>query len=76
MALEVKFYNMEVEIDENLETCHKGSLLFYRRLASGVTHSLFPMHLPAEIYVARYLEQKYFDTDKTAEAVYYLLWSK
>ena len=39
-GVEVKFYNMEVEIDENLETCHKGSLC-YRRLQRRDTLS-FP----------------------------------
>ena len=49
---------MEVEIDENLETCHKG--LFVIGDCSGVTHSL--SHASASgIYVARYLEQKYFN---------------
>ena len=57
-GVEVKFYNMEVEIDENLETCHKG--LFVIGDCSGVTHSL--SHASASgIYVARYLEQKYFN---------------
>ena len=56
-GVEVKFYNMEVEIDENLETCHKG--LFVIGDCSGVTHSL--SHASASgIYVARYLEQEYF----------------
>ena len=57
-GVEVKFYNMEVEIDENLETCHKG--LFVIGDCSGVTHSL--SHASASgIYVARYLEQEYFN---------------
>ncbi len=37
-GVEVKFYNMEVEIDENLETKHKG--LYVIGDGSGVTHSL------------------------------------
>ncbi len=37
-GVEVKFYNMEVELDENLETLHKG--LFIIGDGSGVTHSL------------------------------------
>ena len=37
-GVEVKFYNMEVEIDENLESCHKG--LYVIGDGSGVTHSL------------------------------------
>lgn len=51
-GVEVKFYNMEVEIDENLETRHKG--LFVIGDCSGVTHSL--SHASASgIWVARYL---------------------
>lgn len=37
-GVEVKFYNMEVELDENLETKHKG--LYVIGDGSGVTHSL------------------------------------
>ncbi len=37
-GVEVKFYNMEVELDENLETRHKG--LYVIGDGSGVTHSL------------------------------------
>ncbi len=37
-GVEVKFYNMEVELDENLETVHKG--LYVIGDGSGVTHSL------------------------------------
>ena len=36
-GVEVKFYNMEVQLDENLETPHKG--LFVIGDGSGVTHS-------------------------------------
>ena len=51
-GVEVKFYNMEVELDHNLETCHKG--LFVIGDGSGVTHSL--SHASASgVYVARYL---------------------
>ena len=54
-GVEVKFYNMEVEIDENLETCHKG--LFVIGDCSGVTHSL--SHASASgVCVARYLAGK------------------
>ena len=35
-GVEVKFYNMEVKIDENLETNHKG--LFVIGDCSGITH--------------------------------------
>ena len=56
-GVEVKFYNMEVELDEHLESCHKG--LYIIGDGSGVTHSL--SHASASgIYVARYLEQEYF----------------
>ena len=49
-GVEVKFYNMEVEIDENLETCHKG--LYVIGDGSGITHSL--SHASASgIHVAR-----------------------
>ena len=49
-GVEVKFYNMEVEIDNNLETALKG--LYVIGDGSGVTHSL--SHASASgIYVAR-----------------------
>ena len=49
-GVEVKFYNMEVELDRNLETCHKG--LYVIGDGSGVTHSL--SHASASgVYVAR-----------------------
>ena len=49
-GVEVKFYNMEVEVDENLESCHKG--LYIIGDGSGVTHSL--SHASASgVYVAR-----------------------
>ena len=51
-GVEVKFYNMEVELDENLESCHKG--LYVIGDGSGVTHSL--SHASASgIYVARHI---------------------
>lgn len=51
-GVEVKFYNMEVEINENLETRHEG--LFVIGDCSGVTHSL--SHASASgVHVARYL---------------------
>ena len=37
-GVEVKFYNMEVELDEHLECSHKG--LYIIGDGSGVTHSL------------------------------------
>lgn len=53
-GVEVKFYNMEVSIDKNLETLHKG--LFVIGDGSGVTHSL--SHASASgVYVARYLTE-------------------
>lgn len=55
-GVEVKFYNMQVNIDQNLETKHKG--LFVIGDCSGVTHSL--SHASASgVYVARYLAQQY-----------------
>ena len=49
-GVEVKFYNMEVSIDENLETKHKG--LYIIGDGSGVTHSL--SHASASgVFVAR-----------------------
>ncbi len=54
-GVEVKFYNMEVELDENLQTCHEG--LFVIGDGSGVTHSL--SHASASgVYVARYLAER------------------
>lgn len=48
-GVEVKFYNMEVKLDENLETAHKG--LYIIGDGSGVTHSL--SHASASgVYVA------------------------
>ena len=48
-GVEVKFYNMEVELDKNLETRHKN--LFVIGDGSGVTHSL--SHASASgVYVA------------------------
>ncbi len=53
-GVEVKFYNMEVSIDENLESLHKG--LFIIGDGSGVTHSL--SHASASgVYVARYIAE-------------------
>lgn len=51
-GVEVKFYNMEVEIDENLESLYKG--LYIIGDGSGVTHSL--SHASASgVYVARHI---------------------
>lgn len=49
-GVEVKFYNMEVDVDENLECRHKG--LYIIGDGSGVTHSL--SHASASgVHVAR-----------------------
>ncbi len=49
-GVEVKFYNMEVEVDENLESRHKG--LYIIGDGSGITHSL--SHASASgVHVAR-----------------------
>ena len=54
-GVEVKFYNMEVEIDRNLETECKG--LYVIGDCSGVTHSL--SHASASgVYVARQIGEK------------------
>ena len=49
-GVEVKFYNMEVSLNESLETCYPG--LYVIGDGSGVTHSL--SHASASgVYVAR-----------------------
>ncbi len=54
-GVEVKFYNMEVELDSNLETKHKG--LYVIGDGSGVTHSL--SHASASgVFVARKIAQE------------------
>ena len=54
-GVEVKFYNMEVEVDENLECRHKG--LYIIGDGSGVTHSL--SHASASgVHVARNIIEK------------------
>ena len=51
-GVEVKFYNMEVKLDEHLETLHQG--LFVIGDGSGVTHSL--SHASASgVFVARHI---------------------
>ncbi len=53
-GVEVKFYNMEVEVNGNLETCHDG--LYIIGDGSGITHSL--SHASASgIHVARKILQ-------------------
>ncbi len=62
-GVEVKFYNMEVAIDEHLETKHKG--LYIIGDGSGVTHSL--SHASASgVYVARDIAAEKYMT-KTRE---------
>lgn len=54
-GVEVKFYNMEVELDDNLETRYKG--LYIIGDGSGVTHSL--SHASASgVFVARQILQQ------------------
>ncbi len=55
-GVEVKFYNMDAEVDENLESKHKG--LYIIGDGSGVTHSL--SHASASgVYVADQIMQDY-----------------
>lgn len=55
-GVEVKFYNMEVNVDENLESCHKG--LYIIGDGSGITHSL--SHASASgVHVARNIMGKF-----------------
>ena len=54
-GVEVKFYNMEVEVDEQLETMHDG--LYIIGDGSGITHSL--SHASASgVHVARNIAEK------------------
>ena len=54
-GVEVKFYNMEVEVDDKLECCHKG--LYIIGDGSGITHSL--SHASASgVHVARNIAAK------------------
>ena len=49
-GVEVKFYNMEVEVDASLQTCYEG--LYVIGDGSGITHSL--SHASASgVHVAR-----------------------
>ncbi len=51
-GVEVKFYNMEVDVNENLESCHEG--LYIIGDGSGITHSL--SHASASgVHVARHI---------------------
>lgn len=54
-GVEVKFYNMEVSVDENLMTQHDG--LYVIGDGSGITHSL--SHASASgVYVARHIAEQ------------------
>ncbi len=54
-GVEVKFYNMEVKVDNNLESVHKG--LYIIGDGSGITHSL--SHASASgVHVARNIAEK------------------
>ena len=54
-GVEVKFYNMEVTVDSNLESCHKG--LYIIGDGSGITHSL--SHASASgVHVARCIAER------------------
>ena len=55
-GVEVKFYNMEVELDENLETIHKG--LYIIGDGSGVTHSLSHASASGVFVADKILENK------------------
>lgn len=56
-GVEVKFYNMEVKLDEHLETKYKG--LYIIGDGSGVTHSL--SHASASgVYVAREIKEQLY----------------
>lgn len=59
-GVEVKFYNMEVKLDQHLETSMPG--MFVIGDGSGVTHSL--SHASASgVYVARYLIENGIQTE-------------
>ncbi|MBQ9568149.1 MAG: FAD-dependent oxidoreductase, partial [Lachnospiraceae bacterium] len=65
-GVEVKFYNMEVELDKNLETKHKG--LYVIGDGSCVTHSL--SHASASgVYVADEIVAKSSPKHSAAEGV-------
>lgn len=55
-GVEVKFYNSQVEVNNNLETCIKG--LYILGDSSGVTHSLSQASASG-VHVARILGAKY-----------------
>jgi len=55
-GVEVKFYNSQVEVDNNLETSIKG--LYILGDSSGVTHSLSQASASG-VHVARLLGEEY-----------------
>ena len=55
-GVEVKFYNMQVEIDEHLETCHPG--MYVIGDCSGVTHSLSHASASGVFVAHRILEEE------------------
>ncbi len=62
-GVEVKFYNMEVELDDNLETQYPG--LYVIGDGSGVTHSL--SHASASgVHVARRILSAFYDRQSAA----------
>lgn len=62
-GVEVKFYNLQVAVDHNLETKHKG--LYVIGDCSGVTHSL--SHASASgVFVARNIAAKRMNQVGTA----------
>ena len=61
-SVEVKFYNMEVEVSEHLETCYPG--LYVIGDGSGITHSL--SHASASgVHVARHITETTFSEGET-----------
>ena len=60
-GVEVKFYNMEVEVDDKLQCCYDG--LYIIGDGSGITHSL--SHASASgVHVARSISEKYEEVTK------------
>ena len=54
-GVEVKFYNMEVEIDEHLQSKYPG---YYMSSATEVAlHILCPTRQPSGVYVARHIAE-------------------
>ena len=71
-GVEVKFYNMQVKVDKNLETKHKG--LFVIGDCSGVTHSL--SHASASgVYVARHITENLYTTQSGSNDPLFFIYS-